>query len=118
MICLAAGAALIALGDEITLKWRHSVEKTGWEEVWRAQGDGLRLVEARVEGAGAGMEPAPEARRAGRFWVWAPRLPALPEIALRRSGATADWTICARGACRATAALAGAADPVFLKPCR
>ena len=33
-ICLAAGALLVPLGaGEITLAWRHSVEKTLWEEL-------------------------------------------------------------------------------------
>lgn len=117
MICLAVGAALIALGDDITLAWRHSVEKTMWEETWRATPDGLVLARARVEGTGAGMEPPPDARREGRFWAWTPRLPPQVHVTLRRSGAAGDWTICARGACREAAALAGGADPVFLKPC-
>jgi hypothetical protein len=57
-LCLAAGALVVALGgDEITLRWRHSVQKTLWEEVWRDTPGGLRLIEARVEGSGAGMDP-------------------------------------------------------------
>ena len=117
MICLAAGVALIALGDEIVLRWRHSVEKTLWEETWRATPQGLSLVAAYIEGAGAGMEPPPDARRARHGWTWTPRGDARSDVTLRRSGATEDWTICARGACRAMSALAGAADPVHLKPC-
>ncbi|WNJ91249.1 DUF1850 domain-containing protein [Bosea sp. 685] len=61
-LCLAAGALVIALGsDEITLSWRHSVQKSVWEELWRNEPDGMRLIEARIQGSGAGMDP-PTAR--------------------------------------------------------
>lgn len=44
------------------LSWVHSVEKTEWRENWRVQAQGLVLVEARVRGSGAGMEPGDTAR--------------------------------------------------------
>ncbi len=119
MICLAAGALVVSLGaGEVTLAWRHSVEKTLWEEVWREAPEGLRLVEARVQGSGAGMDPPEGARLSDGFWRWTPALPALREIVMRRSGATADWRVCIAGACRGMADyLPDDADPVTMRPC-
>ncbi len=63
MLCLAAGAVLVPLTtNALTLAWTHSVEKTLWEEDWRASAYGLELAQTRVRGSGAGMEPAPDAR--------------------------------------------------------
>jgi len=45
-----------------TLVWTHSIEKIDWQEDWRITPQGLELVQARVKGSGAGMEPPPEAR--------------------------------------------------------
>lgn len=118
-LCLAAGALVVALNSsEITLSWMHSVQKTNWEEVWRAQPPGIRLVEARIQGSGAGMEAPPEARLIDGYWRWYPSLPPLPEVVLRRSGATADWHVCIDRECRAMSELLPSdADPVVLKPC-
>ncbi|WP_332688855.1 DUF1850 domain-containing protein [Bosea sp. (in: a-proteobacteria)] len=118
-LCLAAGALLVPLGaSEITLGWRHSVEKTLWEEVWRESPDGLVLAEARVQGSGAGMDPPEGAKLVDGFWRWRPQLPALREVVMRRSGATADWRVCVESSCRSMGELVPAeADPVVLKPC-
>jgi hypothetical protein len=119
-LCLAAGALVVALGaDEITLRWRHSVQKTLWEEVWRETPAGLILAEARIEGSGAGMDPPDGARLIDGFWRWTPKLPPQHEIVMRRSGATADWQVCVAGACRPMGEyLPPEADPVVLKACR
>ncbi|WP_439493251.1 DUF1850 domain-containing protein [Bosea sp. (in: a-proteobacteria)] len=118
-LCLAAGALAVSLGaSEITLAWRHSVQQTLWEEVWRAGPDGVTLVEARIQGSGAGMEAPPEARLVDGFWRWRPQLPAQREIVMRRSGATADWQICIAGRCRPMGDyLPPEADPVILRAC-
>jgi hypothetical protein len=119
MLCLLAGALTVPLmSDAITLAWTHSVEKIPWEEDWRAGAAGLELVEARVRGSGAGMEPPPDARRVNGVWAWHPTIPAQSEVVLRRSGATEDWRICIVGACRPAGAYVPAdADPVTLKVC-
>lgn len=119
MICLAAGAVIAPLmAGAITLIWTHSVEKVAWEEDWRSGASGLELVEARVRGSGAGMEPPPEARLVSGVWAWKPGLPPLAEVILRRSGATADWRICIAGQCRPMDAYVPAgADPVAMKVC-
>lgn len=119
MICLAAGAVLIPLGaSEITLSWRHSVQKSLWEELWRQGPDGLVLAEARIQGSGAGMDPPDGAKLVDGFWRWKPNLPALPEVVMRRSGATSDWRVCMESRCRALDEMLPAeADPVVMKPC-
>lgn len=118
-LCLLAGALAVSLGTgEITLSWRHSVQKTLWEEVWRAGPDGVTLVEARIQGSGAGMEAPPDARLVDGFWRWMPQLPPQREVVMRRSGATADWQVCIAGRCRAVGTLVPPeADPVRLIAC-
>jgi hypothetical protein len=118
-ICLVAGAATIALlASEMTLAWDHSVERIRWEEDWRARPAGLELLEARVRGSGAGMDPPPEAQFRDGWWRWRPALSSLREVTLRRSGATADWRICRAGQCEPIGRFVPLdADPVILKPC-
>jgi hypothetical protein len=63
--------------------WTHSIEKIRWEEDWRIEDGALHLVEARIRGSGAGMEPPagavlkngvwhyrPNTRAAGRACAW------------------------------------------------
>ncbi len=118
-LCLAAGAIVVALGSgEVTLRWRHSVQKTLWEEVWCETPGGLVMAEARIEGSGAGMDPPEGARLSNGFWRWTPKLPPQREIVMRRSGATADWQVCVIGQCRSMSDhLPVEADPVTLKAC-
>jgi hypothetical protein len=62
-LCRAAGSKITALAfSAFTLSWTHSVERIRWEEDWQLTSRGLELVEARVKGSGAGMEPPPEAK--------------------------------------------------------
>jgi hypothetical protein len=119
MLCLAAGTVIAPLAaGAITLAWTHSVEKIAWEEDWRLTPAGLELVEARVRGSGAGMDPPPEARLVNGAWAWRPKVPPQREIVMRRSGATSDWRICIGGWCRPMELLLPAeADPVVLKEC-
>ncbi|MCB8822437.1 DUF1850 domain-containing protein [Microvirga rosea] len=119
MICLLAGSKVVPLlVSAMTLAWTHSVEKILWEEEWRSGPAGLELVEARVRGSGAGMEPPPEATSDHGVWKWRPNVPPLQEVALRRSGATADWGICIEGRCRPMGEFVPPeADPVVMKPC-
>jgi hypothetical protein len=119
MICFLAGSKITPLlAGAITLAWTHSVEKTQWEEDWRATPAGLELVEARVQGSGAGMEPPPDARLVGGMWTWRPALAPQAEIVMRRSGATADWRVCIDGRCRnLDAYVPRDADPVVMKAC-
>ena len=119
MICLAAGALLIPLSaSEVTLSWRHSVQKSLWEELWRQGSDGLVLTEARIQGSGAGMDPPDGAKLVDGFWGWKPNLPARRYGVRRRPAATADWRVCVESRCRTLDEMLPAeADPVVMKPC-
>lgn len=120
-LCIAAGGTVLKTYAGIaafTLAWTHSVQMTEWEEDWRIVDNTLAIVEARVQGTGAGMEPPPDSRFDGRFWHWTPRIGPMPEVVLRRSGATEDWRLCIDGACRSLATiLPPEADPVVLSAC-
>jgi hypothetical protein len=120
-LCLILGAVQMLLaGDSFTLAWTHSVEKTRWEEDWNVGLAGLQLVEARIEGSGAGMEPPQGAVFDGKVWRYHPPLAFVQDqIILARSGATAGaWEICSQGNCQPIPE-SGAADegPAILKPC-
>ncbi len=117
--CLVTAGAVVRLGTmALTLAWTHSVQKTRWEEDWQIRSGQMTIVESRVQGSGAGMEPGPNAKFDGRWWRWKPEMKPLKEVILRRSGATADWSICVRGECREMSAYVGKkADPVTMRPC-
>jgi hypothetical protein len=119
MLCLVAGALSVPLlAPTITLAWTHSVEKVLWEEDWRATAAGVALVEARVRGSGAGMEPPPEAHFRDGAWSWQPKVPPQAQVLLRRSGATADWRVCGAGGCQPMENyFPPEADPVALRVC-
>lgn len=118
-LCLVAGALAVDLGVAgLTLGWTHSVEKVLWEEDWVRVPAGLLIVEARVRGSGAGMEPPPEARFHDGAWHWRPAMQPLAEVILRRSGATADWRLCFAGTCHGPDEwLPPDSDPVSLTAC-
>lgn len=100
-LCLASAGAVKALAvTAFTLAWTHSAEKIEWQEDWRLTATGLVLVEARVKGSGAGMEPPPEARLTAGWFRWQPAAPAMPEVTLGNSGAAGEWRLCANGKCR------------------
>lgn len=116
--CLIAGGQMVRLGAAFTLAWTHSVQKSDWQEDWRATPDGLVVVEMRIEGSGAGMEAPEGAVLDGGRYVARPQAAPLKEVALRRSGATSDWRICIDGRCRAMGEMIPAdADPVTLALC-
>lgn len=107
MICLLAAGTVAAVlaTDSFTLAWRHSVEQVTWEEDWRAEAGCLVAVEARVQGSGAGMEPAEGAWLADGWWHYRPALPPQRRLTLSRSRFTPDYTLCWAGGCRPLAEL-------------
>src|SRR5574337_1052158 len=117
-LCLSAAGTIVKTYAGVvafTLAWTHSVQKTEWEEDWRIDDGRLRIVEARVQGTGAGMEPPPESRFDGRYWRWTPSTPPMSQVVLRRSGATADWRLCVEGQCHPLGdAVPKDADPIVL----
>jgi len=78
---------------------------------------GLQLLQARVKGSGAGMEPGDGAVLRHGWWEWQPQLPPQQHLLLAASGATGEgWNLCAPG--QACLRLAEVADePVALSFC-
>jgi hypothetical protein len=100
LICLIAGLLLAPLGDAVTLRWTHSIEKIVWEEDYRLEADHLRLVEARVRGTGAGMEPPADAVLKEGAWHYTPHLPLLSRIELRHSPHVPPYILCNANQCQ------------------
>ncbi len=121
-ICLLVAGALRATlpGPDFTLSWEHSVEKIQWTERYSIDGNRLRLIEARVGGSGAGMEPAPGAILKDGAWTWRPAAAPLPELRLTYSTFTRDYRLCAATRCVALAEIAAPladGDVVTVRPC-
>ncbi|WP_375411688.1 DUF1850 domain-containing protein [uncultured Bradyrhizobium sp.] len=107
-LCLAAAGIVKALSiAAFTLAWTHSIEKIEWQEDWRVGAQGLELVQARVKGSGAGMEPPADARLADGWFQWQPRRAAMPEVVLANSGAAGEWRLCTDGRCRTLSEIFG-----------
>lgn len=118
MICVAAGGkAMVLAASAFTLAWTHSVEKTRWEERWIAGPEGLTVVEGRIAGSGAGMEPPEGAVLREGAYVWRPKTRPLAVLVLAASGATGSgWTLCPDGgACVELGREAG--EPIRVKVC-
>ncbi len=110
-LCIAAAAITVVLPlQTFTLAWTHSIEKIRWEEDYRLAGDKLELVEARIRGSGAGMEPPEGAVLKDGVWHYTPALPALPRLKLTRSTYVADYALCANGRCRSFSDVIGEAE--------
>lgn len=109
-LCILAGGKLLALAaTTFTLTWIHSVEKTEWFEAWQVVNGDLKVVEARVEGSGAGMDPPEGAVLTQKGWTYVPQVPPLDRLVLAASGATASgWELCTRTGCLTLAVEAGA----------
>jgi len=100
-LCLASAGVVKTLSiAAFTLAWTHSIEKTGWQEDWQITPAGLELVQARVKGSGAGMEPPPDARLIDGWFRWQPARAPMSEVMLGNSGAAGEWRLCHGGNCR------------------
>jgi hypothetical protein len=120
-LCLASAGIVKTLAlASFTLAWTHSIEKIEWQEDWRVTPDGLELVQARVRGSGAGMEPSPSARLVEGWFQWQPAPAPMPEVALGNSGAAGEWRLCADGQCRTLSDIFGlpiGASVTTMRPC-
>lgn len=120
-LCFAAAGVVKVLSvAAFTLAWTHSIEKIEWQEDWRVTPQGLQLVEARVKGSGAGMEPPPEARLVNGWFQWSPKMAPLPQVVLGNSGLAGEWRICTDGACRTLSDVLGrhlGSEPTTMKIC-
>ena len=122
-VCLLVAGALRATlaTSDFTLAWQHSVEKIRWEERYQASGARLDLVEARIQGSGAGMDPPPDARLRNGWWTWRPNTPPLAELRLSLSPYTRDNDLCWGGPCRALRDVVASREPtavVTVRPCK
>ena len=107
-LCLTSlGVVKVLSLAAFTLVWTHSIEKIDWQEDWRVTRAGLELVQARVKGSGAGMEPPPEARLVDGWFQWRPKRAAMPEVVLANSGAAGEWRLCWGGNCRTLSEIFG-----------
>lgn len=116
-LCILAGGKIITLvAAAFTLSWSHSVERTEWQEEWQLTSAGLELMQARVKGSGAGIDPPPDAILEDGWWKYAPTIAPLPRLVLAASGATiSGWRLCAEDACMTLGADMDA--PVIVEPC-
>lgn len=116
-VCLiAAGKTAIVAAGTFTLSWTHSVQKTEWRETWELTPAGLQIVEARVKGSGAGMEPPDGATLADGWWRYVPALKPQMRLVLANSGATpTGWTLCGEAACVDFGK--AEAEPAVIEPC-
>ena len=119
-LCIAAGALVATLAvDSFTLAWTHSIEKVRWEEDWRIESGQLHLVEARIRGSGAGMEPPEGAVLENGVWRYRPALAPLERLRLAHSIFTTGYELCVDRRCRPLAEHSGRAEtePVELFAC-
>lgn len=116
-ICiLAAGKTTVLAATVFTLSWTHSVEKTRWEEHWKATPAGLQVVEARIKGSGAGMDPPEGSVLKDGWWVYAPKVKPLKRLVLAASGATGGgWSLCTPLGCTSIGERRG--DPTVVTVC-
>lgn len=116
--CIFHAGKMIATGAAMfTLTWVHSVERTEWRETWQVAGRELILLEARVKGSGAGMDPGEGARLEDGWWIWSPDLPPVEVLVLAGSGSTmSGWKICTDDVCEEIPA--SARGETSIRPCR
>ena len=101
LLCLASATTVVSLAaPAFTLAWNHSIEHVRWEEDYRIVGHRIELVEARIQGSAAGMDPPPGARFDGVWWHYAPQDRWHDELRLTRSPFTTDYELCISGRCR------------------
>jgi hypothetical protein len=120
-LCLASAGVVKTLAiAAFTLAWTHSVEKTDWQEDWQVTPQGLDLVQARIKGSGAGMEPPPEARLVDGWFTWRPDRAPMPQLVLGNSGAAGEWRLCHDGNCRTLSDILGqpvGAETITMSAC-
>ena len=95
-LCILSGAKLTTVAISLfTLSWTHSVEKIEWQENWRINNSNLEIVEARIKGSGAGMDPPENAVLKNGWYVYKPQIGQIKELNLSTSNTDlVNWKIC------------------------
>jgi hypothetical protein len=121
-LCIATGALVAALPVQaFTLAWTHSIEKQRWEEDWTISAEGLRLVEGRIRGFGAGMEAPEGAKLEGGIFRYRPMLAPQATLQLAHSPFAAPYELCLAEGCRSVEQLLPGLPPMatlILSPCK
>ena len=76
------------------------VEKIEWQEDWIINHNQLEIVEARVQGSGAGMEVPEGSKFVDGWWIYRPKDIKTNELLLATSNTNIqNWKICFNGSC-------------------
>ncbi|RPH60894.1 MAG: DUF1850 domain-containing protein [Burkholderiales bacterium] len=113
-ICLIVDQAVRAFVPALafTLAWTHSIEKTDWQEDYRVNGGALTIVEARIHGSGAGMEPPAGARLRDGVWHYRPAAAAHQRLRLTVSTYAGDYRLCVGDRCEPLREIAGVTEDI------
>ena len=100
-ICILSGLKLSTFAISFfTLSWTHSVEKIEWQEDWIINQNQLEIVEARVQGSGAGMEVPEGSNFVNGWWIYKPKNIKTNELLLATSNTNIqNWKICYDNSC-------------------
>ena len=95
-LCVLAGAKVTTFAISFfTLTWLHSVEKIECQEDWKIINSKLQIIEARVKGSGAGMEPPENSKLIKGWYVYKPRISPKDEVLLATSETNIkNWSVC------------------------
>ena len=100
-LCVASSLKIASYAVSLfTLTWSHSVEKVQWQEDWKIVNNKFEIVEARIKGSGAGMEPPEDSKLVNGWWVYKPKNIKQKEIILATSNTNIEnWKLCLSGEC-------------------
>lgn len=92
--------SMIDLPDAtFTLKWMHSIEKSGWEETWRVTKDGFMPVLAKIRTGGSGMEPPTSSIFREGWYEYIPTVGPVSDIIIPDSDFTLPMQFCVQDDC-------------------
>ncbi len=95
LLCVAVGHYAVAVyAPRFTLSWKHSMEYVEWRETWKVRTKTMQVVEARIKGTGAGMEPPRHAVLKDGWFIYTPKSPPQEQLVLPDSGFTRPMRLC------------------------
>ena len=114
---LVAAKTNVFLACLFTLSWTHSVEKIECQEDWKIVNSQLEIIEARIQGSGAGMDPPEGSKFKGGWWVYKPNKLSVKELLLSTSNTNLEnWKICFNGNCQVLKK--NNENPIKIYPCK